>query len=476
MQITSKLLFLGAAIHLLLPALPLSAAVSVNLSHPSATSQPVGTAVTWTATNAGSASITLQYRWVIAQNGVNVVFRDFNTTSTISYAPLQEGLYTVSVTARDAHNLSDTDTDSFTYAASPLLAGSTPKVTATHNPLVAIYSATCPSGSKIRVFFAPNGTLVTSGFATPIQPCVSGKSVNFIIAGMRANTTYKLAHQIQTGFTFSFGPMLQFTTGSVPRSVPAPKVTITGSPTTQQPVLLYSAIIPNVQPIGFRPLAFDTSGHLIWYDSPGAGEPAFLNRPVNGGTLLLGGGTALQEIDLLGNVLRETTITRVNQQLSGPPFNIVNASIPNRVAGFDHDAVRLPNGNTAAIATLEQLAVQDPKQGRVDVVGDVLLVLDKNFQVVWAWNAFSHLDVRRKATLNDTCAGPPGCAVLTLIPPGQTLANDWLHGNSLTFTGDGDLLFSIRNQDWVIKVHYANATGTANGEILWRLGNQGDFA
>src|SRR5207248_7297366 len=117
-------------------------------------------------------------------------------------------------------------------------------------------------------------------------------------------------------------------------------------------------------------------------------------------------------------------------------------SIPNRVAGFDHDAVRLPNGNTAAIATLEQLAVQDPKQGRVDVVGDVLLVLDKNFQVAWAWNAFAHLDVKRKATLNDTCAGPPGCAVLTLIPRGQTVANDWLHGNSLTFTGDGDLLFS----------------------------------
>lgn len=32
---------------------------------------------------------------------------------------------------------------------------------------------------------------------------------------------------------------------------------------------------------------------------------------------------------------------------------------------------------------------------------------------------------------------------------------------------------SIRNQDWVIKIHFANGTG--NGNVLWRLGKDGDF-
>src|SRR5689334_19057522 len=193
-EIIAKLLLLGAAIYSMLGA-PLSAAVVITLSHPGGTSQPVGTPVQWTATNAGSAGITLQFRWVITQNGANVVFRDFNTTSTISYAPVKQGPYTVTVTGRDAAHVTDTDTASVSYAASSLLTGSGPKVTAyKNNPLVAIYSAACASGNNIRVFFARSGIPITGGFATPIRPCVTGKSVNFIIAGMRADTTYNLQH------------------------------------------------------------------------------------------------------------------------------------------------------------------------------------------------------------------------------------------------------------------------------------------
>lgn len=309
---------------------------------------------------------------------------------------------------------------------------------------------------------------------------MSGKSVNFIIAGMRANTTYNLVHQVQSGFSFSFpNAPLQFTTGSIPVSVSLPTMRITGNPTTQEGVILESAIRPNT-----LPMAFDTSGHVIWYNYPPApGGINFLFQPLNGGTMMLGltnaqgtQGDMLQEIDLLGNVLRETNITRVSEQLSSPPFNIMNSSIPNRIASFDHDAIALPNGNIAAISIFEQHA--DQGQGQVDVLGDLVLVLDRNFQLVWAWNAFAHLNVKRKATLpnGDICANAgPGCPVLKLLPPGQSFASDWLHANSLGFTGDGNLLLSLRNQDWVIKIHYANATGTANGDVLWRFGNQGDF-
>ena len=33
---------------------------------------------------------------------------------------------------------------------------------------------------------------------------------------------------------------------------------------------------------------------------------------------------------------------------------------------------------------------------------------------------------------------------------------------------DGDLIVSLRTQDWVIKIDYANGTG--DGHIIWKLG------
>jgi hypothetical protein len=59
------------------------------------------------------------------------------------------------------------------------------------------------------------------------------------------------------------------------------------------------------------------------------------------------------------------------------------------------------------------------------------------------------------------------------LPPFKT-ANDWLHANSIQYlTLDGDLLVSLRDLDWVVKIDYNNATGTGN--ILWRLGLNGNF-
>ena len=53
-------------------------------------------------------------------------------------------------------------------------------------------------------------------------------------------------------------------------------------------------------------------------------------------------------------------------------------------------------------------------------------------------------------------------------------ANGWLHSNSLYYiAGSGDLLISIPEQDWVVKIGYKGGKGTGN--VLWRLGEGGDF-
>ena len=52
-------------------------------------------------------------------------------------------------------------------------------------------------------------------------------------------------------------------------------------------------------------------------------------------------------------------------------------------------------------------------------------------------------------------------------------ANDWLHGNSVQYTPDGNLLYSSRHQDWMIKIEYDGGGGS--GRVLWKLGQDGDF-
>jgi hypothetical protein len=92
------------------------------------------------------------------------------------------------------------------------------------------------------------------------------------------------------------------------------------------------------------------------------------------------------------------------------------------------------------------------ESGTHTVLGDVLVDLDTNLNVSWVWSEFDHLDVNRH---------PIG------FP-------DWTHTNAVVYSpNDGDLLVSMRHQSWIIKIDYNNGHGT--GDILWRLGNGGDF-
>ena len=52
---------------------------------------------------------------------------------------------------------------------------------------------------------------------------------------------------------------------------------------------------------------------------------------------------------------------------------------------------------------------------------------------------------------------------------------DWTHTNAVLYSADdGNLIVSIRHQNWIVKLDYANGSGA--GDIIWHLGYQGDFA
>src|SRR5262249_2920842 len=146
------------------------------------------------------------------------------------------------------------------------------------------------------------------------------------------------------------------------------------------------------------PLATDLSGRVVWYydvSQSGLTRTYPGQSLVPGGTVLLLGvdryaplpGTldVLREIDLAGNVVRETNIDAVNPQLTARGYH--------PIFSFTHDVQRLPNGQTVVIGSTERTV--DINGTPTDYVSMSIVVLDDNFQVAWAWDAFDHLDVNR---------------------------------------------------------------------------------
>jgi arylsulfate sulfotransferase len=232
-----------------------------------------------------------------------------------------------------------------------------------------------------------------------------------------------------------------------------------------------------------RPIATDLDGNIIWY----LRQPSFLTRMLPGGHFLgLGEGLnsandmrrhqLVREFDLAGNILRETNISRVAEQLASRGIQSdCKKGGEQCVPSFHHEVTRLPNGHTLTLAGIERMfpaGTQGAKE-RVDILGDLIVDLDENFQVAWVWNAFDHMDVKRAGPPDSKCKignGSGGCTAIFLADT----ANGWLHSNSLNYNpADGSLLISMPEQNWVLKINYQDGKG--DGKVLWRLGAEGDF-
>jgi hypothetical protein len=423
----------------------------------------LGTAVGFTAQvdgadPIGSVPAPLWYRYRVRLIGQDYqTIRDFGPRADLLWAPnAREGTYEMEVTAMNLAT-GETVAQNSLVQVSPV-AFDVPVITPTSHPLVFLYSAPgCASGSRMRVEIqSPAG----DSQATPYKSCHSGVTTNFYVAGLQPNTSYQLQHKVDTGSAFVDGPSMTFTTGALPIQF-APYSVLKSTANASQGVLLQSSLFEPV-------VATDLNGNILWYYP--SGDITFLTRPESGGRFLgiyedPNQDTAHQvvrEFDLTGYTIQETNAARVNQQLQA-----MNKA---QVGAFHHEAMRLPDGNLMVLGSIEQVLTDIQGPGPVDVLGDMIIVLDKNLQVLWAWDAFDHLDPHRMATLGETCTPTTaGC------PPiyNAAQANDWLHGNALQLTADGNILYSVRHQDWVIKIDYSNGSGT--GDILWRLGAAGDF-
>ena len=481
--------------------------------------QPIGAVVRWVvrATDSHAGTPTFQFN-LAPPGGALALVKDFNvgtfqsgawTSQPFVWVPTGiEGVYQIQVVIKDFAS-GETASKTVQFQVSPLVTGSTPVVVATANPLVALFSApSCPAGSTMQVAFQPQSLKAPQTTTSSIS-CHPPATMTFEIAGMYPGTTYNMVAQTNTGGVVTNGAPATFTTGALPIDIPFPSYTVNIAATSQTDTADW-VILQNVLQFGgnvvYPEVATDLSGNIIWYYN--TGQRMFLTRPLQNGTMLTmqnglswnpasTGLQLLRQIDLAGNIVKETNLGVLSEQLVA--MGAADAALCNTIPiptpvgaacidAFHHDAIQtLPNGDTAVLVAVEKIfppGTQGDTTGLpVDIVGDMIVVLDINWQVLWYFDTFQHdsgapqLDITRPAVLGETCtAGQSAdCPIISLVTPGiSPLAKDWLHANSLYYwPQSGDIVWSSRNQDWIMKVDYNNGAGTGN--ILWRMGPCGDF-
>ncbi len=333
----------------------------------------------------------------------------------------------------------------------PVLRLATGAVSPTTNPLVAQYTISPPAQASVRIQF---GQTLSYPLQTSAQATAPGVgALTFLVAGMKQKTLYHMRAVVTyTDGSQQFDTDHTFTTGSIPTER-LPQVVVT-NPNHLTPASGVELLSLTTGPTNqLLTLALDPSGNVIWYYDydPALGIVQPIKLLPNGHMLVLlyapgnFGGT-LREIDLAGNIVRQLTYNDLSQSL-------INAGYDLPVYSLDHDVLLLPNGHLVLLVSTYKVFHDLPGYpGDTTVVGNAIVDLDQDNNPVWVWNAFDHLDVNRH---------PMG------FP-------DWTHANALDYSADdGNLLFSLRHQSWVLKIDYRDGLGS--GDVLWKLGYQGDF-
>jgi arylsulfate sulfotransferase len=433
----------------------LEASITASLESSQPSPAPVGTMITWTAqaSNAGPDKLWYRFR-VRTLDGTFRLIRDYGLLNTLAWTSIEEGVYELEVSIRDLAN-QDVAAASSLFELDSRVQQGEDVVSPTTHPLVFLYSAAACKEGRARVRFQLAGGAAQF---TPYKPCVAGRSLNFYLADLAPSTTYSANLDIEEERSSTTGPPISFQTGAVPVDLPTFSAVQAPPASAPQPILLQA-------PLYLPGIATDLRGNLLWY---GPSDLTYLTRPGPDGTffgLLLSGidpeHDVMRRFDLVGTTVQETNAARVNEQL---------ASLGKRsLSGFHHEARTVSDGKIVVLGDVEQVLTDLQGPGPIVVIGDMILILDSDLQVVWTWDTFDHLDVSRRAVLGETCVASPGCAPHYL----SVDANDWTHGNAVAETPDGNLLYSSCHQDWLIKIDYR--FGEGSGDIIWRLGKDGDF-
>lgn len=330
-------------------------------------------------------------------------------------------------------------------------------VKSTQNPLVAQFTVRSGCSGQVMIQFGPD---TSYGRTTSSYPIKAGQPIAIQVAGMRASSMYHMQAQRQCAGVDDTSQDLTFMTGALP-ATPFPAIQVSrADPPAPQSEGAGIEMLDLVAPTSNVIQAFftDRDGNPIWYYNLDPTYFPFTIKQLPNGHMLISltsftqsPGSIIREVDLVGNTLRQMSIADLQTKA-------VNAGLDFVPSGYHHDVLPLDNGHLIVLVNCFKDVTDLPgATGTTTVEGDAIIDLDQNWDPVWSWNSFDHLEVTRH---------------LAAIGNGTL---DWTHANAVIVSpSDGNLLLSMRHQSWVLKIDYAQGAGT--GSILWRLGYEGDFS
>ncbi|HWE86483.1 MAG TPA: aryl-sulfate sulfotransferase [Terracidiphilus sp.] len=335
---------------------------------------------------------------------------------------------------------------------------------ATGNPQVAQYSVYLPAPGQASVEFGASTSYGLNTWQVP-APTATGGQVKLWVAGMLGNTTYHLRGVVALQDGAVFHDADQTCTTGTPPVTPAIKITANGTP--QPGIELWNTVNP---PTGTQAFATDLQGNVIWtytYTHSAADIVQGVQLMPNGDLIMTISFLSsldfpqqqsnlineVREIDLAGNTVRSLTMDALNKKLLADPSLHDAQGNPYQFKSFHHDVLVLPNGHWVVLTCYSKgYSNVSGQAGNVAVLGDAIVDVDPNGNPDWVWNTFDHLDVNRH---------PMNFA-------------DWTHSNAMLYSSDDhNLLLSMRHQNWIVKINFQDGTGS--GDVMWKLGYQGDF-
>ena len=307
----------------------------------------------------------------MTSNGQTQILADFSPTNTFTWVPYTvEGVYQFSVLVRDTTATpvsflppASVNFSLLPWVTAPLAAG---VVNPTIHPLVALFSGPpCTAGDSLLVRFHPASSSVS--MTTNLIPC-STKSANVYVAGMYASTQYLMHWEEYSGTNLVHtGNDLPFTTGPLPFTFP------TNTFTVNVPPQAYDSAYPVVLFQTAYPTATDLSGKVLWYFPDNTGLTlSNLSLPrmlPNGYFYSIPSTTIVEQYDLAGNIVLQTNLEIINEQLAAKGYPTLNQF-------NSHEVRNLPDGNIGLLGI--RLVTSTSAQGDtpakpIRISGDMVL-------------------------------------------------------------------------------------------------------
>ena len=267
-----------------------------------------------------------------------------------------------------------------------------------NNTLSALVTVETPEEATVAIAFS---SVETAEQLTGTNAL--GTTHEFVVVGMRHKTVYTFEPVV----TYASGVTgrvegATFETGREPSGLPDMTVTVVDADAVQEGITI---IGPAGEGGAEAPefVGLDVEGEVVWYyDAPDESwqSPDRDLKLMTDGNLLLKTQDGLRVINLAGDTLVDIRSSDMGY-------------------GMHHDVTVLPNGNFMALVQQEREVEVEALGGLIRQVGDGLLEITPEGEVVWEWWTFDHLDTDRFPT--------------QLSLDSDRGRYDWTHANSAAY-------------------------------------------